>query len=170
MNLFKFLADWKMGAFLILGLLVGLYSWHAYDVQRNVLKVTYEIEQKYTLQIVELKQAALKETSILKRTIEDNNKEKEDELQVVNTKYSNLLSELSKRPSRPSKSDLPGNPKDTESTEGTTAVRLFRDDASLLTRFSRDTAELQTHLNACYKDYDSVKANLDQFRITYGKN
>ena len=76
-------------------------------------------------------------------------KDKNDQINAINTKLSNALVELRNRPSRP-KSEATN-----ASTCGTGAT-LYAEDAEFLIREASRADTIRTALDACYKQYDEV--------------
>ena len=145
--------------------LSSLFFWHRYEVKTAVAEATNAIELQYAKEKFKLIDRAQAETFALRDQVDAITKDKNVKVQALNARVATLTRSLSERPERPaSNGSVPGSASNAESTEGATGLRLYRPDAILLTRLSGETAELQTELKACYRQYDEVKDKLDKFK------
>ena len=145
--------------------LSSLFFWHQYEVKTEVVKATNAIELQYTKEKFKLIDRAQAETFALLDQVDAITKDKNVKVQALNARVATLTRSLSERPERPaSNGSVPGSTSNAESTEGATGLRLYRPDSIFLTRLSGETAELQTELKACYRQYDEVKDKLDKFK------
>ena len=145
--------------------LSSLFFWHQYEVKTEVVKATNAIELQYTKEKFKLIDRAQAETFALLDQVDAITKDKNVKVQALNARVATLTRSLSERPERPaSNGGVPGSTSNAESTEGATGLRLYRPDSIFLTRLSGETAELQTELKACYRQYDEVKDKLDKFK------
>ena len=95
------------------------------------------------------------EEAIHKREIENQNavdairKDRNEQIDAINTQLYNAISELHKRPARPS------NALSINGQSGT-GRSLFAEDAIFLEREAARADTIRTALDACYKQYDEV--------------
>jgi len=75
-------------------------------------------------------------------------KDKDAQIKVINTQLVNAISELRKRPSRTAEA---GN------GQGCNGASLFAEDSEFLIREAARADEIRVGLEACYKQYDSIK-------------
>ena len=145
--------------------LSSLFFWHQYEVKTAVVKATNAIELQYAREKFKLIDRAQSETFALRDQVDIITKDKNVKVQALNARVATLTRSLSERPERPaSNGSVSGSTGNAESTEGATGLRLYRPDSIFLTRLSGETAELQTELKACYRQYDEVKDKLDKFK------
>ena len=76
-------------------------------------------------------------------------KDKNDQINAINTRLSNALVELRNRPSRP-KSEA------TVTAACGTGLTLYAEDAEFLIREAARADQIRTGLQACYEQYDSL--------------
>ena len=145
--------------------LSSLFFWHQSEVKTAVVEATNAIELQYAKEKFKLIDRAQAETFALRDQVDIITKDKNVKVQALNVRVATLTRSLSERPERPaSNGSVPGSTSNAESTEGATGLRLYRPDSIFLTRLSGETAELQTELKACYRQYDEVKDKLDKFK------
>jgi len=75
-------------------------------------------------------------------------KDKDAQIKVINSQLVDAVSELRKRPSRSTEAS------DGKSCNGT---RLYAEDSEFLVREAARADEIRVALDACYKQYDSLK-------------
>ena len=161
----ELLAGWKVKLAIAMLVLSSLFFWHKYEVNTAVVKATTQIELQYAREKFKLIDRAQAETFALRDQVDAITKDKNVKVQALNARVATLTRSLSERPERPaSNGSVPGSTSNAESTEGATGLRLYRPDSIFLTRLSGETAELQTELKACYRQYDEVKDKLDKFK------
>ena len=145
--------------------LSSLFFWHQYEVKTAVVEATNTVELQYAKEKFKLIDRAQAETFALRDQVDIITKDKNVKVQALNARVATLTRSLSERPERPaSNGSVPGSTSNAESTQGATGLRLYRSDSIFLTRLSGETAELQTELKACYRQYDEVKDKLDKFK------
>lgn len=158
-------ANWQVKIAIVLLVLGSLFAWHKYEVKVAVNEAVTTLNDQYSKETFRLKDKANTDSINLRNTVETIRKEKKNELEIANRRYSDLLSSVSNRPDRPSSSSISGSTSNGTAQEGATGLQLSRSDGEFLIRFARDTSELQTELKSCLKQYNEVKIKLDQFRI-----
>ena len=75
-------------------------------------------------------------------------KDKDAQINAINTQLANALIELRNRPSRANKVSSNG--------QSGTGATLFAEDAEFLIREAARADQIRTGLEACYKQYDSI--------------
>ena len=75
-------------------------------------------------------------------------RQKDAQIEAINTELAGAVNELRKRPKRPAKA--------VNGSCGTGAT-LYADDAEFLIREAARADKIRTALGACYKQYDSIK-------------
>lgn len=75
-------------------------------------------------------------------------KDKDAQIKAINTQLVNAVSELRKRPSRTEQ---------TTNGKGCNGASLYAEDATFLVREAARADEIRVGLQACYKQYDSIK-------------
>jgi hypothetical protein len=75
-------------------------------------------------------------------------KDKDAQIKVINSQLVDAVSELRKRPSRTA---------ETSSGQGCNGTRLFAEDSEFLVREAARADEIRVALEACYKQYESLK-------------
>jgi hypothetical protein len=155
---------WQTKLIAILLVLTSLFVWHKYEVSKAVTKTIAEQTAIYKRQVDELTIKSLKIESELKTQVAAIKGEKDAKVKDIDRKYRTAIDSLRQRQERSTASNSTGSSCNTESTKGATGAELYREDATFLAGFARDTEELKTHLNACYLQYDTVKQQLDNYR------
>lgn len=145
-------------------LLTALFFGYNYHIDKVQSQARTEIAQEYNTKLIALQNKADAATIQLSEKVKVITDEKNSEILATNARYESIISSLRNRPNRPaSESNLGSSTEDTESKTGATGVQLYRPDAEFLTRFSRDTQELQSELKACYKQYEEVQNAVNSF-------
>jgi len=98
----------------------------------------YKANQVLQVQTIEREQQA---------TTDQIRKQKDAQIEAINTQLANAISELRKRPSRPA-----------EASNGScgTGATLFAEDAEFLTREAARADIIRSGLSACYQQYDAL--------------
>ena len=165
-SIVNFFAGWQAKLAIVLIVLASLFAWHKHEVSLAVVQATSQIELQYAKEKFKLIDKAQTETFALRDQVDAITKDKNAKIKTLDGRVAALTRSLSERPDRPTGNDsIPGSTSNAESTQGATGLRLYRPDSIFLTRLSGETAELQTELKACYRQYDEVKIKLDKFRL-----
>lgn len=159
----SFFAGWQVKLALVLALVFGAYVWHKAEVKIAVKEVVTQIEAQSTKERFKLLDKANEESNRLKEQIAKNKQEKDRELQIANSKYSNLLEWVRNLPSTASSGSGAGSSGDSEAGREEVIAELRRRHASDLAKYSLDAEEVKLSLQQCYRDYDAVKAARDKF-------
>lgn len=160
------LSGWQIKLAITLVVLSSLYFWHRYEVKLAVNKVKQEYLLESALQYQEITKDAFWVSQALKNEFKTIEKDKDAKLQNLSNRVNTLTASLRNRPTRSkSRSSDTGSTSNTESRQGSTGVQLYRDDALFLVWFAERTEQLQIELQTCYRSYDEVKKNLDDFRL-----
>lgn len=151
------------------------YSWHTVRVHNAVeiakVELTIKLQKDQDKAVRELEIESDSTQKELKAKFDTQLKEKDAKYKTLNSKYSTLANSLSNRPDRDSSSkyglSLPtGNAESTEFVDGS---GLYRVDAQLLARYALRTEGLKVELQACYKQYNTARKVLDDFKESHQK-
>jgi len=82
-------------------------------------------------------------------------KDKDNEIQAIDTERDAASSEVANRPRRPAPGTAQG-PADGEAASGCTGARLFGDDAEFLIREAARADTIRVALKSCYAQYDMI--------------
>lgn len=168
-NLFVSASSFKVEAFILIVIVSVFLSWHFISLNKAVERTRYEtttkIETIYKERIRVLKVDSDKTEKELRDTIASQQKEKDEQRKLADTKYRALLASVRNRPERPSsRGGVSSNSGNEKSTGFVAADRLYRNDAEVAIWFASRTEGLKIELQACYKQYDEVKSRLDKFK------
>lgn len=155
---------WQTKLIAVVLVFTSLFVWHRYEVSKAVTKTIAEQTAIYEKRITDLTVKSLKVELQLKTQVAAIEGEKDAKVKDLDRKYRTAIDSLRQRQERSTTSDSTGNSCNAESTKGATGAELYREDATFLIGFARDTEELKTHLKACYLQYDTVKQQLDNYR------
>lgn len=155
---------WQNKFIAILLVLAGLLFWHKYEVHKAVTKTIAEQTAIYKKQVDELTIKSLKVESDLKTQVATIQGDNDAKVKDIDRKYRIAVDSLRQRKERSTASDSTRDSSNSESTTGATGAELYREDASFLVGFARDTEELKTRLNMCYAQYDTIKEQLNNYR------
>lgn len=153
---------------LILSLVGSLYGTYRYKVNQevNAALTTERVEQQEKL-AAEKEVLILKKKSTEKSLAEDFSKrqgENDAKIKSLNNTVDSLLNSLQSRPTREvSTADSARDSSAGQSGAGSTGAGLYRADAEFLVGLAANTETLKLGLIQCYKDYDSVKKNLESY-------
>lgn len=124
----------------ILGGAIVLFGiwFNGYSVGHNQL-TKYKLEQETQTRQKEAQQ----------QTIADQiEKDKNAQIKAINDQLVNAISELRKRPNRPENTSI---------GQSGTGATLYAEDAEFLIREASRADTIRTALDACYKQYESIK-------------
>ena len=123
-----------MAVIAISGIAYGKYESYKLDAYKVAqTKIVQEKQQEYQVQSDQIR------------------RNKDAQIEAINSQYVNAISELRKRSSR-SQSATVG-----QTSTGTTGATLFAEDAEFLIREATRADKIRIALEACYKQYDSIK-------------
>lgn len=155
---------WRTKIILIALVLTSLFVWHRYTIEKAITKTIAEQTAIYEKRITDLTIKSLNTELQLKKQVANIEGVKDAKIKDINSKYRSILDSLRQRKERSTTSNSTGSSTNAESTKGATGAELYREDATFLIGFARDTEELKTQLNMCYAQYDSVKEQLNNYR------
>ena len=149
----------------IISILAGLFLVHTWQVNKAVDKAIAVQKAEYNKQVQELNARRLRFECSIKDDVTAITKEKDAKIKDITRKYSTALASLQQYSSSAStRSNTPSNSSNAESTRGITSEGLFANHAQVSLGIAKDAEELKQHLNACYRQYDTVKEQLDNYR------
>lgn len=125
----------KLAAVAAVLLLTFYFGWHLRDTDFQSYKAKQSIEMQKLQEDYQTKAAKIES-------------EKNAQIRIINSQLVDAISELRKRPSRTTEA---GN------GQSGTGSSLFAEDAIFLTREAARADEIRAALDACYKQYDSLK-------------
>ena len=167
-TLLSFLGNWQVKLLLIFVLVFSAGVWHKAQVKiavnEAVTQVVSDIEIQSARERFKLKETALNSQIELQNKAERMRKEKNNEINNLQSRVDVLADSLSVRPNRQGPSNIPSNSGNSDSKAGATGVQLSRPDAEFLIWFARETSELQLELNYCKKQYDESRNTLEKYR------
>jgi len=102
----------------------------------------YKANQVLQVQKIEREQQA---------TADQIRKKKDVQIEAINNQLANAISELRKRPSRPSEAVIGST------IQGCNGSQLYAEDSIFLVREAARADKIRAGLEACYKQYDSIK-------------
>ena len=151
---------------IIFGLLTAGYFLYDKHIDSIVQQTTMEIQVKADSQLKALQAKADERTGELLLQIKDIEDAKAIEIGAINDQYRATIVRLSKRPERPASSSSDIRCTSAEgNTTGATGMQLSASDGQFLSRFARDTAELQAELKASRNNYENVRNAIEQFKL-----
>jgi hypothetical protein len=116
------------------GIAYGKYESYKLDAYKvSQIKIVQEKQQEYQIQSDQIRRS------------------KDAQIEAINSQYVDAISELRKRSSRSQAATVGQN------STGTTGATLFAEDAEFLIREATRADKIRIALEACYKQYDSIK-------------
>lgn len=170
-SIIKGLFGWKLYLSIALIALASFIIWHNSAISEAKETARQEVIAEYTIKLDKANQIV--QDTINQSTIELRNKtseiekEKRDEILNLNRKYNATIAGLWERITRQEGNSNSRNTSDSESTAACNGTQLYREDAEFLAREARLADEIRIELASCYKQYDSVKEELDSLRLDY---
>lgn len=154
--------------FVILSIVIGALFWHKYEVKVAVNEYAVSQKLEYAKELTRLTEANIKAKEELATKVKVLKESKDAEIKTINARYASIITGMQHRPSRQeSQGNSSNSTNNSESTKGTTGAGLYREDATILIGFARDTERLKTELIQCYKQYDDVKTTVNNFVLKY---
>ena len=164
-TLLSFFLNSKVKLLILAVVLVSLFAYHRYEVNKAVTQATNELKIEYSKEVFRQIEIARDESIKLKQEKEKADAEYKKNLASANARYESIHRWLSNLPKHPSRSDNPGNPGDAETGSEDVVGRLTRENARNLTEYGYTTETLRQSLLMCYGQYDAVKESLDKLRL-----
>jgi hypothetical protein len=109
----------------------------------------WRLNSQINRQVLEHQQAIAKKTDELNTQVDEVRRKKDAEIENINNRLVNAVSELRNRPSRPA-AEVPNT------TACGTGRTLYAQDAEFLIRESARADKIREALDACYAQYDLV--------------
>jgi hypothetical protein len=152
----------------IISILAGLFLVHTWQVNTAVDKAVATQQVKYDKLAQELNARSLRFECNIRDDTTAILKEKDAKIKDITRQYSTALASLqhysTSANSTSTASNITSDSSNAKSTRGTTSEGLFADHAQISLGVAKDAEELKQHLNACYRQYDTVKQQLDNYR------
>ena len=155
---------WRTKLIIVVLVFTSLFVWHRYTVEKAITKTVAEQTAIYEKRITDLTIKSLNTELQLKKQVANIEGVKDAKIKDIDSKYRSIVDSLRQRKERSTESDSTRDSSNAESTKGATGAELYREDATFLIGFARDTEELKTQLMMCYAQYDSVKEQLNNYR------
>lgn len=152
----------KLIAFIIL--IAGLFAWHKHEVSSAVKQTLASEQIKQDNLVKNLKIKSLETETKLNTQIVELETTKNAQIKTITTKYNSAIISLRQRPERSTESDSPRDSSHAESPGRTDDERLFGRHAEISLGIARDAEKLKIYLDSCYKQYDKVKEELNNYR------
>ncbi len=164
----KMLAKFLTHASLCILALIASWYWHRGEVEDVKKEVTISLTNEYQSRLSELKNESLLAEIQLKAKLEEIQNAKTKQKAIDDSRINSLISSLHNRHDRPTgKTDIPGSTSNSATIEGSTGVQLYRSDGEFLVRFAGMAAELQRELNSCVYNYNTVRNELNSFKVKH---
>lgn len=146
-----------------------LFGFHKVQVQKAVSKASAEIHTKYKEKEQEIKLQSMQESKILQEKITSLEKDKRNAIKTADASAKSLRDWMYGLPATSIRENSTRDSPDRKDTAREVIGGLHRADANDLIEYAYDTEQLKIHLISCYKEYDSVKKVLDDFRTGESK-
>lgn len=146
-----------------------LFGLHKVQVQKAVSKASAEIHTQYKEREQEIRLQSMQESKILQDKITSLEKDKRNAIKTADASAKSLRDWMYSLPSTPIRENPTRDSSDRKDTAREVIGGLHRSDANDLIEYAYDTEQLKIHLISCYKEYDSVKKVLDDFRTGESK-
>lgn len=165
------LIDWKLKLAAVAIALAAFFFWHKVQVSSAVEIALAAQEMTFKEQLLVEQQKVQELTSKtnleIKQAVDQAEKEKQDEILGIKSKYNSIIAGLRERNSRKDTGSSTGSGSNSESTARCTGKELYREDAEFLLGEATRADEIRIALKACYKQYDAVKISTDKLRLDY---
>ena len=152
-------------ATLVLGLVFSAWVWHKKEIEIALIEQRQTLIEQHNLELIRVNNQKQAIEQSLREEILANERTKNEEIRRINARHSSIVAGLRDRPiERQTPTDNSRDSTETATTAGATGLQLSALDAEVVVRFSRDTAELQSELIACMRDFEDVRLLLNQSR------
>jgi len=159
----KSIAIWLVGIGIALS---ALLYWHNHQVNEAVYQTKVAIALEYNQKLIQLQNKADEVSLGLQDKVKEIEDAKQKSISDINARHRTIVASLQNRPPRPTSSNpAVSNPGVEATPTGATGLQLSDVDGIFLSRFSRDTAELQGELKACLGGYADVRTTLLEFQL-----
>lgn len=152
-------------ATLVFGLLFSAWVWHKKEIEIALIEQKQALTEQHNLELIRVNNQKQAIEQSLREEILENKRTKNEEIRRINARYNSIVAGLRDRPIE--RQTTPDNSRDSTeatTTAGATGLQLSALDAEVVVRFARDTAELQSELIACMRDYEDVRLLFNQLR------
>lgn len=141
---------------------IAALFWHDKQVDNLVSDTRQEIVVEYNNKLVKLQNKVDAANIELTDKIKEQQDAKQIEIASINNRHASIVASLYNRASNRASESSSNNCTGTENAPvGATGLQLSRMDAEMVTRFSRDTAELQSELKSVILQYNAVKESIE---------
>lgn len=160
-------------------LISALFTLSAYTYHRSIVKsevhaavllAKEQVHKEYEDEHKELTSKADVKTKDIEDKTAKSKKEKDAEIKVLSNQRNAARKWVYELPStslssKPIESYSTRSPSDAETSSREIIGELSRTNADDLIEYAADAEEIKINLIQCYKDYDSVKQGLDDYRV-----
>jgi hypothetical protein len=168
---FKTLSDGFQLAILLalfagfIGLTTGVYVWYKGKINTAVIVAVTKVQLDLAKQGMKLQDRAAEATWKLQDDVLIIRKQKDAEIQNLNTKYSSLIEWVRSQPkSAGDNNGISDSPRVAETTGKDSVGVVSRQDAVNLADYAKDAETIRLEVLACYQQYDLLKTALEQFK------
>lgn len=146
----------KLKYSLIAAFLLGVWGLHTYDKDKAVEAAKSVLMAEYNKKLLKATEQTLEIQTKLQEDADKMKEQKDAQIEDVNRKLANTLSELRKRPSRPAK------PQNTSIRSSCTGRELYREDGEFLTREAARANRVLAERDYYYNQYESVRRRMEE--------
>ena len=148
--------------------MVASYFWHLTSLNSAVDKAVYDTQIQYAGQLESLRKESFQVQEKMQDKVKEIQDAKTKDADAANKRYNALLTWVNGLPSQSSdtasRTDSTISTDDSESTNRDYIARLYRKNAIDLAEYARDSEQLKIELLSCYRQYDTIKSSIDEFR------
>lgn len=168
---FKTLSDGFQLAILLalfasfIGLSTGVYVWYKGKINTAVTVAVTKVQLDLAKQGMKLQDRAAEASWKLQDNVLIIRKQKDAEIQNLNTQYNTLLKWVRDQPKSTGDSSSISDSTRTAEVAGEDSLGVVsRQDAINLAEYAKDAETIRLEVQACYKQYDALKIALEQFK------
>lgn len=157
---FLALLNWRVAAGLFLTVLLAGSHWKAYHMGQAGIRDEWTAEKlEGSKQALRLTEKAIEKTAALQADADQLRKDKNAQINALNTRLAAALDGLRDRPERPREGDLPASAI-AGAVPSCTGAGLYRSDAEFLIGEAARAKRLQLDLAQCQAQYNKVRDSL----------
>ena len=156
------LLNWRIWAAVIAAFFLSAACWKSYHFGKSTVQAEWNVERlERADQSRKFLEKAAANTADLQAKANKTTREKNAQIQALNSRVSVLNTELRNRPQRPSGASVPTATSIGGAPSGCTGAGLYGQDAEFSLGEAATAQILRINLKACYQQYNAARAKFE---------
>lgn len=154
--------DWRLWAAVVVAVGLAASHWKVFNLGKAEIRAEWAADKlEESKQALRLTEKTIEKTTTLQAAADQLKKDKNAQIDALNTRLTDALDQLRDRPERPREGDMPTGA-GVGSTLGCTGAGLYREDAGAFIREAARANRLLANLAQCQAQYNKVRDTLNK--------